>query len=170
MNCPYGALAREPLSSPSELSTPQFHRDRESGGKDAANPLLGGKEETCPALRAVWRTRFLFVPRSGGVGPGTPVGPGQPTPAFGHPSQEGMGQTPVLASVKLSCREPSERGDEGQTAKQVHLHHTSLRSAGFQPAWRPGWPPSQAGRPCLAAGCQPLSFPPSVDWHGDNVS
>ena len=24
---------------------------------------------------------------------------------------------------------------------------SSLRSAGFQPAWRPGWPPSQAGSP-----------------------
>ena len=37
------------------------------------------------------------------MGSGTPVGLGKPTPAFGHPSQEGMGRTPVLASVKLSC-------------------------------------------------------------------
>ena len=28
-----------------------------------------------------------------------------------------------------------------------NTQHTSLRSAGFQPAWRPGWPPSQAGSP-----------------------
>ena len=103
-----------PDPPPLRLSTRQFHRDRESGGKEAANPLLGGKEETCPALRAVWRTRFLFVPRSGGVGSGTPVGLGKPTPAFGHPSQEGMGRTPALASVKLSCREPSE--GEGKSA------------------------------------------------------
>ena len=50
---------------------------------------------------------------------------------------------------------------------------SSWRSAGFQPAWRPGWPPSQAGSPpipSLAAWCQPLSFPTSADWHGYNLS
>ena len=50
---------------------------------------------------------------------------------------------------------------------------SSLRSAGFQPAWRPGWPPSQAGSPpipSLAAWGQPLSFPTSADWHGYNLS
>ncbi len=32
-----------------------------------------------------------------------------------------------------------------------HLHHTSFRSAGFQPAWRPRWPPSQEGSCCQPA-------------------
>ena len=31
-----------------------------------------------------------------------------------------------------------------------NMHHTSLRRAGFQPAWRPGWPPP-------SAGCHPAS-------------
>ena len=44
------------------------------------------------------------------MGAGTPVSPGKPTPAFGHPSQEGMGRPPALASVKLSCREGLRRG------------------------------------------------------------
>ena len=49
--------------------TPQYASSLPRGDKKA--PLLGGKEETCPALRAVWRTRFLFVPRQrrGGVAP-----------------------------------------------------------------------------------------------------
>ena len=36
---------------------------------------------------------------------------------------------------------------------------SSLRSAGFQPAWRPGWPPSQAGSP-PRRGALPGGEPP----------
>ena len=141
------------IPSPWRLSTRQFHRDRESGGKDAANPLLGrvmqinlsdgwqalfppshplsqGARGTFPALsrrergaggrvRALMAprggacgliciTRLGGVPRSGGVGSGMPAGPEKPTPACGHPSQEGMkGLLPLLPQ---NCRVVSPGG------------------------------------------------------------
>ena len=62
---------------------------------------------------------------------------------------------------------------------------SSLRSAGFQSAWRPGWPPSQepsdtccgvapsrVGRRSLTLSPpEPLGAgPTSADWHGYNLS
>ena len=47
-----------------------------------------------------------------------------------------------------------------------NVHHTSCRSAGFQPAWRPGWPPSQAERrpPPRPLGAGP--YPSRRAWTG----
>ena len=50
--------------------------------------------------------------------------------------------TPVAATVACQPVEPLE-----QITMLCSASLSSLRSAGFQPAWRPGWPPSQAGRP-----------------------
>ena len=93
----------------------------------------------------------------------------------------------ALSARPLRCSRASGRGIHllsttpgraavGRVLEQITMlcraSLSSWRSAGFQPAWRPGWPPSQAGSPppSLAAWCQPLSFPTSADGHGYNLS
>ena len=50
---------------------------------------------------------------------------------------------------------------------------SSSRSAGFQPAWRPSWPPSQEGnypRPLFGRLGQTLGLPDERGLDGSNLS
>ena len=74
--------------SPQGLRPRQFCRDRESGGKASANPLLGGVAEG--------RGGF---PRAHRRSPNPPR-------RYAAPLPRGDGRTPALASAKLSGSEP----------------------------------------------------------------
>ena len=61
--------------------------------------MLSRPDEWRTGIRGVGKQKIPSLEGcrvSGGVGLGIPAGPGQPTPAFGHPSKEGRGRSRSL--------------------------------------------------------------------------
>ena len=71
------------------------HVLEESGLPARKRPGWPLSQET-PADTTVSQRPEIRGEGSGGVGSGTPVSPEKPTPAFGHPSREGMGRSRSL--------------------------------------------------------------------------
>ena len=87
-----GNPSPQPLS-PTGLRTRHFAETEDPGGRHPKIPSWEG----CRV--------------SGGVGSGAPAGPGQPTPAFGHPSEEGIRR--LLSVLPSNCRVVSPHGERG---------------------------------------------------------